>query len=168
MNSRLQYFINMLLYPIVYYGKHKVKVHFDGWWMEPREFTVNVSTKDRRGFKHDSNYFLQSLKEVVRSISDTAVEAKDLASAFGQVKVSDEDYELLLPLVKRVLDAVAALLDGKDMEHTHRLSQLQQVMAEVTQQLTDPDILTNLNEMKDKQEFWSTVDLKQLVHWRVQ
>ena len=70
--------------------------------------------------------------------------------------------------MKRVLDAVIALLDGKDMEHSHRLSQLQQVMAEVTQQLTDPDILTNLNEMKDKMEFWSTVDLKQLVHWRVQ
>jgi hypothetical protein len=83
LNSRLQYFVNMLLYPIVYYGKHKVKVHFDGWWMEPREFTVNVSTKDRRGFKHDSNYFLRSLKEVVSNMSDTAVEAKDLASAFG-------------------------------------------------------------------------------------
>jgi hypothetical protein len=52
----------MLLFPIVYYGKHKVKVHFDGYWMEPREFTVNVSTKDRRGIKNDSNYFLQSLK----------------------------------------------------------------------------------------------------------
>ena len=59
-----------------------------------------------------------------------------------------------------MLDAVTALLDGKDMEHSHRLSQLQHVMAEVTQQLTDPDKLTNLNEMKDEMKFWSTVDLK--------
>ena len=68
----------------------------------------------------------------MKNISDPAVEAKDLACAFGQVKVSDEDYELLLPLVKRVLDAVAALLDGKDMEHNHRLLQLQQVLVKVT------------------------------------
>jgi hypothetical protein len=33
---KTQYFINMLLYPIVYCGKYKVKIHFDGWWMEPR------------------------------------------------------------------------------------------------------------------------------------
>ena len=115
----------MLLFPVVYYGKHKVKVHFDGYWMEPREFTVNVTTKDRRGIMHDSSYFLQSLKEVVKDIVDTAVEAKDLGSAFGQVKISDQDYKLVLSLVKRVLDAIFILVDGKDMEHKHRLSQLQ-------------------------------------------
>jgi hypothetical protein len=60
------------------------------------------------------------------------------------VKVSDEDYELFLPLVKRVLDAAATLLDNKDMEHSHRLSQLQSVMSEVSQQLIDPEIMTNL------------------------
>jgi hypothetical protein len=60
----------------------------------------------------------------VEDIVDTADEAKDLACAFGKVKVSDKDYELLLPLVKRVVDAAATLRDSKDMEHTHRLSQL--------------------------------------------
>ena len=139
----------MLLFPVVYYGRHKVKVHFDGCWMEPREFTVNVTTKDRRGIMHDSDYFLKSLKVVVKDIVNTAVEAKDLGSAFGQVKISDEDYELTLPLVKRVLDAVAILVDGNDMEHKHRLSQLQSVMREVSQQLIDPYIMTNLKYMKD-------------------
>ena len=114
----------MLLFPIVYYGKHKVKVHFDGYWMEPREFTVNVTTKDRRGIMHDSDYFLKSLKEVVKDIVDTAVEAKDLGSAFSHVKIIDEDYELLLPLVKRILDVVAVLVDDNDMDQKHRLSQL--------------------------------------------
>ncbi len=59
---------------------------------------------------------------MVKDIVDTAVEAKDLVSAFGKVKVSDEDYELLLPLVKRVLEAASTLLDSKDMEHSHSLS----------------------------------------------
>ena len=80
----------------------------------------------------------------MEAIVHTAVEAKDMVSAFGKVKVSDEDYELLLPLVKRVLDAAATLRDSKDMEHTHRLSQLQSVMIEVSQQLIDPEIMTNL------------------------
>ena len=66
---------------------------------------------------------------MVEDTIDTAVEAKDLVSAFAKIKVSDEDYELLLPLVKRVLDAAATLLDSKDMEHSHRLSQLQTVMS---------------------------------------
>ena len=168
LNSRLQYFVNMLLFPIVNYGKKKVKLHFDGYWMEPREFTVNVNTKDRRGIKHESSYFLRSLQEVVKDISDTAVEAKDLCSAFGQLKLLDEDYELLLPLVKRVLDAVRSLLDGNDMDHKHRLSQLQQVMKDVSLQLIDPEIMTNLKQMKDDQMFWTSVDLKSLVQWRVQ
>jgi hypothetical protein len=133
----------MLLFPVVYYGRHKVKVHFDGCWMEPREFTVNVTTKDRRGIIHDSNYFLQSLKEVVKDIVDTAVEAKDLGSAFGQVEISDKDYELVQPLVKRVIDAIAILVGGKDMEHKHRLTQVQSVLRDVSQ-LIEPYIKTNL------------------------
>ena len=81
---------------------------------------------------------------MVEGIVHSAVEAKDMISAFGKVKVSDEDYELLLPLVKRVVDAAATLLDSKDMEHSHRLSQLKSVMSEVSQQLIDPEIMTNL------------------------
>ena len=46
--------------------------------------------------------------------------------------------------MKRLLDAAATLLDSKDMEHSHRLSQLKSVMSEVSQQLIDPEIMTNL------------------------
>ena len=84
------------------------------------------------------------------------------------MKLLDEDYELLLPLVKRVLDAVRSLLDGNDMDHKHRLSQLQYVMKDVSLQLIDPEIMTNLKQMKDDQMFWTSVDLKSLVQWRVQ
>ena len=81
---------------------------------------------------------------MVEVIVHTAVKAKDMISAFGKVKVSDENYELLLPLVKRVLDVAAILRDSKNMEHSHRLSQLKSVMSDVSQQLIDPKIMTNL------------------------
>ena len=54
MKRRLQYFVNMLLFPMVGYGKEKVRVDFDGCWLEPRLFTVNVKPNERRGVKHDS------------------------------------------------------------------------------------------------------------------
>ena len=99
LGRRQQYFINMLLFPVVGYGKEKVKVVFEGWWLEPREFTVKVTPKEKRGFKHDSGFHLRSLQEVVNDINDAAVEMKDLAAAFGELKVEPDDYDLLLPLV---------------------------------------------------------------------
>ena len=124
LRRRHQYFVNMLLFPVVGYGKERVKVHFEGWWLEPREFTVKVTPKEKRGFKHDSGYHLRSLQEVVTDINDTAVEVKDLAVAFGELKVDPADNELLLPLVQTVVDAVNTMKDGKDIEHKHRLHQL--------------------------------------------
>ena len=124
LRRRQQYFVNMLLFPVVGYGKERVKVHFEGWWLEPREFTVKVTPKEKRGFKHDSGYHLRSLQEVVTDINDTAVEVKDLAVAFGELKVDPADNELLLPLVQTVVDAVNTMKDGKDIEHKHRLHQL--------------------------------------------
>ncbi len=58
---RLQYFMNMLLFPVVGYGKENVRVHFEGYWLEPREYTVGVMPSERRGIKHDSHFFLRSL-----------------------------------------------------------------------------------------------------------
>ena len=54
LKRRLQYFVSMLLFQMVGYGKEKVRVDFDGCWLEPREFTVNVKPNERRGVKHDS------------------------------------------------------------------------------------------------------------------
>ena len=41
-------------------------------------------------------------------------------------------------------------------------------MKDVSLQLIDPEIMTNLKQMKDDQMFWTSVDLKSLVQWRVQ
>lgn len=40
--QRLQYFVEMVLFPIVGYGKQKVRIQFDGFWLDDREFTINV------------------------------------------------------------------------------------------------------------------------------
>ena len=48
LKSQLQYFINMILCSVVGYGKHKVRINFDDYWLESREFTVNVLAKGGR------------------------------------------------------------------------------------------------------------------------
>ena len=61
LNRRLQYFVNMVLLPWVDYGNQKVRLVFDGCWLEPREFTVNVKPHERRAAKHQSHHYLLSL-----------------------------------------------------------------------------------------------------------
>jgi hypothetical protein len=41
-----------------------VRIQFDGCWLDAREFTINVKPRDRRGFCHNSAFFLRSLQEV--------------------------------------------------------------------------------------------------------
>ena len=77
LKRRLQYFVNMVLFPVVGYGKEKVRIHFEGCWLEPREFTVNVLPSEKRGYKHESSFFLRSLVKVVNEIVDTLVTVKD-------------------------------------------------------------------------------------------
>jgi len=121
LKRRLQYFVNMLLFPHVGYGREKVKIIFEGSWLDPREFTINVKTKERRGYMNNSSYFLRSLLEATQDISDTLVEIMDFARAVKDLKVSDDDYDLLLTLLTKVLGAVAAVKDGKESDQKHKL-----------------------------------------------
>ena len=113
--------MNMLLFPRVGYGRNKVRIIFEGSWLDPREFTVNVKTKERRGYMHKSNFFLRSLQEASQDISDTLVEVMDFARAMAKLKVVDDDSYLLITLYTKVLDAVAAVKDGKESDKKHRL-----------------------------------------------
>jgi hypothetical protein len=72
-----------------------------------------VKKKERRGYFNNSSYFLRSLQEATQDISDTLVEVMDFARAVGSLKVVNDDYHLLLTLYTKVLDAVAAVKDGK-------------------------------------------------------
>ena len=56
---------------------------------------------------------------------------KDLTNAFAQLKFNIEDYELLLPLVKQVVDAAKILKEDNDIEYSHRLQQFQVITREV-------------------------------------
>ena len=108
LKRKLQYFVNMLLFPVVDYGREKVRLIFDICLLDPREYTVNVTPKERRGINHNSAFFIRSLKEVVTDISETLVEVMDFAKAFENLKVMDDDYHLIVPLITKVLDAVSA------------------------------------------------------------
>ena len=130
LKRRLQYFVNMLLFPHVGYGREKVRIIFEGSWLDPREFTVNVKTKERRGYMHNSSFFLRSLQEATQDISDTLVEVMDFAKAVDSLKVVDDDCHLLITLFTKVLDAVAAVKDGKESNQKHRLHLLQKTLLE--------------------------------------
>ena len=121
---RLQYFLNMVLFPVVGYGKEKVRIHFEGCWLEPREFTINVKPNEKRGFKHESSFFLRSLNEIVQDITETLVDIKDFFQAFAYLNIADQDFELLLPLIKRVLDAAFTAKKEDSLDRPHRLHQL--------------------------------------------
>jgi hypothetical protein len=157
----------MLLFPVVGYGKEKVTIHFEGWWLAPRDFTVNVKPKERRGINHDSGYFLRSLTEATKIISETLHSVLDFVAAFTHLKISDNDFHLLLPSIDQVLDGVSAVTDDKQLDNLLRLKNLKEVLTGWSEQLSDPDILTNLKVAKEDKEFWETVDLGALVQWRV-
>jgi hypothetical protein len=106
LKRRLQYFVNMVLFPVVGYGKEKVSIHFDGCWLEPREFTVNVMPSEKRGYKHESSFFLKSLFEVVNEIADTLVTVKDFVEGLTYLKIDRTDNKLLRPLFKKVTDGI--------------------------------------------------------------
>ena len=129
---RLQYFVEMVLFPLFGYGKHKVRIEFNGCWLDTREFTINVKPRDRRGFCHNSAFFLRSLQEVTQEISVALFTISDLTTAFTQLKIEDqEQYELLESLVKQVHDSISSLKSGKEMELIHKINQLQSAMSTI-------------------------------------
>jgi hypothetical protein len=129
---RLQYFIEMVLFPLFGYGKHKLRIHFDGCWLDPREFTINVKPHDRRGFCHNSAFFLRSLQEVTQEISAALFTIIDLTTAFNNLTIEEEEqYELLDSLIKQIHDSISSLKSGKDMELIHKINHLESTMTTV-------------------------------------
>jgi hypothetical protein len=114
LKRRLQYFVNMILFPHVGYGKEKVRIIFESCWLEPRDFTVNVKPKERRGYLNNSGYFLRSIQEATEEISNTLLEVSDFAKSFSNLKVKDEDCHLVFPMIRKVVDAVTSVKDGKE------------------------------------------------------
>jgi hypothetical protein len=72
-----------------------------------------------------------------------------------------------VPLVNQVVDAARTLKDDNDIEYSHRLHLFQGITREVALKLHDPEILANLKDEKQDKDFWTTVDLKALVQWKL-
>jgi hypothetical protein len=114
----------MILLPHVDYRRERVRIIFEGYWLDPREFTVNVKAKERRDYKKDSNFFFRSLQEVTENMTNTLVEVKDFVKAVASLSVNDDEYHLLVPLFTRVLEEVSSVKDDKELEYQHRMHQL--------------------------------------------
>jgi hypothetical protein len=91
LKSKLQDFVNILLFKVVGHTKEKVRVNFDGCWLEPREFTVNIRHKQRRSMAKDSTIYLRNLKEVTTEIAGTLIEIKEFIEVFNKVNIADEE-----------------------------------------------------------------------------
>jgi hypothetical protein len=46
------------------------------------------------------------LLEVTKEITEAVVAIKDFTIVFNEIKVEDKDFELLLPIVKRVIESI--------------------------------------------------------------
>jgi hypothetical protein len=91
----------MVLFPLFGYGKHKVRIQFDGCWLAHRKFIINVKTHDRRGYCHYSAFFHRTLQEVTQEISAALFPISDLTMAFNKLKIEDEEqYKFLYSLIK--------------------------------------------------------------------
>jgi hypothetical protein len=85
----------------VCYGKHKVRIQFDGCWLDFREFTINFKPLDPRGFCHSSAFFSRSLEEFSQEITVALFSILELSMKLNKLKVENEEqYELLDTLVK--------------------------------------------------------------------
>jgi len=83
------------------------------------------------------------------------------------VRVKDEDFHLLAPLLKEITDAAQAVKHDKAMDSLHRLQQLQATLSKVTSKLQDPDLVESLRAAASDRAFWATVDLQVLVQRQV-
>ena len=61
------------------------------------------------------------MNEIVLDITETLVDIKDFIEAFANLKIADQDFELLLPLIKRVLDAAFTAKKEDSLDRPHRL-----------------------------------------------
>ena len=82
----------MVLLPHVDYRRERVRIIFEGYWLEPRDFTVNIRPKERRDHKKDSNFFLRSLQEVTKNITNSLVGVMDFVKAVAGLSVKDDEY----------------------------------------------------------------------------
>ena len=94
-------FVEMKLFPLFGYGKHKVRIQFNDCWLDSREFNINFKPCNPRGFCYNSAFFPRSLEEFSQEITVALFSILELSIEFNKLKVENEEqYELLDTLVK--------------------------------------------------------------------
>ena len=57
--------------------------------------------------------------------------------------------------------------NGKDIDHTQRLKILSEVIKEEKERVEDPNLIDNLKEETSNSKFYSTVDMRALIKWKL-
>ena len=91
----------------------------------------------------------------------------DFSVALKELKVEDEDYELLTPSFHEIIDALSVVKDEGTMIHRHRLQCLSATLVEVTNRLRESDLFISLKTENEEREFVTKVDITALTKWRV-
>ena len=69
--------------------------------------------------------------------------------------------------MKKIIDSIKNLKNGKDIDHTQRLKILSEVIKEEKERVEDPNLIDNLKEETSNSKFYSTVDMRALTKWKL-
>lgn len=69
--------------------------------------------------------------------------------------------------MKKIIDSIKNLKNGKDIDHTQRLKILSEVIKEEKERVEDPNLIDNLKEETLNSKFYSTVDMRALTKWKL-
>jgi hypothetical protein len=103
LKRQLQHFLNMLLFPVVGYGRVRAIIDFDDSWLERREFTISVLPKEGRSFKQHLST-LRHLRQATDELIDSAAAIRDFVKSFKALTLAPRQEQLVLPYTQQVVE----------------------------------------------------------------
>ena len=104
LKRQLQHFLNMLLFPVVGYGRVRAIIDFDDSWLERREFTISVLPKEGRSFKQHPSALLRHLRQATDELIDSAAAIRDFVKSFKALTLAPHQEQLVLPYTQQVVE----------------------------------------------------------------
>jgi hypothetical protein len=111
----------LIPYPSIGMGKTKIRLLFNSPFMKDRTFTISAAPKERRDFTKSSTVSLKSLKAATKCISDTTSAILEFTEALEKIELADEDAVIIMPLLKKVINAVRGAYGDVMMKGIHRM-----------------------------------------------
>ena len=111
----------LIPYPSIGMGKTKIRLLFNSPFMKDRTFTISAAPKERRDITKSSTVSLKSLKAAANCISDTTSAILDFTEALEKIELADEDVVIIMPLLKKVINADRGATGDVMMKGIHRM-----------------------------------------------